>query len=364
MLIKACAQAIPTFAMSCFDITKSLCEEMGSMICRFWWAQQGNARKLHWLSWEVLTQPKSRGGLGFRDLHGFNIAMLARQAWRLLTVSDSLCARVLKAKYFPHSSILEAVPQPGISYTWRSILKGVELLKDGLIWRVGDGSNIDIWGDPWLSRDGTRQPSTPRGSCLLTRVSDLIDPVTMRWDEALVRDIFWPEDVPVILATPIRNDFEDYYAWHYDAKGLFSVKSAYQVYVKNKDNSSVGTSSEPAREEVEWKKIWKMPCQPKIQQFMWRLAHNSLPLKLNIKRSIDCDTLCVCCRRLDEDGCHLFLKCKEVKKLWREMGQELMRQRLLSCANAWEMIKELTSLKQEDQALLACMLWKVVGSSK
>jgi hypothetical protein len=38
ILIKACAQAIPTFAMSCFDLTKTLCDEMSTMICRFWWA--------------------------------------------------------------------------------------------------------------------------------------------------------------------------------------------------------------------------------------------------------------------------------------------------------------------------------------
>jgi hypothetical protein len=108
ILIKSCAQAIPTFAMSCFDLTKTLCDEMSTMICRFWWAQQEKENKMHWLSWEKLTRSKKDGGLGFRDLYGFNLAMLARQAWRMLIAPESLCARVLKAKYFPNSTILQA----------------------------------------------------------------------------------------------------------------------------------------------------------------------------------------------------------------------------------------------------------------
>jgi hypothetical protein len=139
ILIKACAQAIPTFAMSCFDLTKVLCDEIGMMICIYWWAQQDKENKMHWLSWETLTKPKNEGGLGFRDLYGFNMAMLARQGWRMLTNPDSLCARVLKARYFPNTSMLEATASAGISYSWRSILKGISLLKEGLIWRIGDG---------------------------------------------------------------------------------------------------------------------------------------------------------------------------------------------------------------------------------
>jgi hypothetical protein len=187
ILIKAIAQAIPTFVMSCFDLTKELCDEMSTLICRYWWAQHDKENKMHWLSWELLTKPKSEGGLGFRDLFGFNMAMLARQAWRMLTNPDSLCARVLKARYFPDSSILEASASNGISYTWRSILKGVKLLKEGLIWRVGDGSQINIWTDMWLNREGSRLPVTPKCQCLLSKVSELICPVTGQWDEELVR---------------------------------------------------------------------------------------------------------------------------------------------------------------------------------
>jgi hypothetical protein len=144
ILVKAVAQAIPIYTMSCFDITKTLCDELSAMVSRYWWSQQDKTNKIHWLSWEKLTLSKKKGGLGFRDLHFFNLAMLARQAWRLLTNPDNLCGKVLKAKYFPNSCSLECRAKDDISYSWRSILQGVELLKNGLIWRVGDGRQIRI----------------------------------------------------------------------------------------------------------------------------------------------------------------------------------------------------------------------------
>ena len=53
-LIKVVAQAIPSYAMSCFDLTKSLCDDIGRMICRFWWAQQDKENMVHWVSWDTI----------------------------------------------------------------------------------------------------------------------------------------------------------------------------------------------------------------------------------------------------------------------------------------------------------------------
>lgn len=48
ILVKAVAQAIPIFAMSCFDLTKTLCDDISSMVCRYWWNNQEEDRH-HWL---------------------------------------------------------------------------------------------------------------------------------------------------------------------------------------------------------------------------------------------------------------------------------------------------------------------------
>jgi hypothetical protein len=182
---------------------------------------------------------------------------------------------------------------------------------------VGNGANINIWSDPWLNRDDARYPITPRRQCILTKVQELIDPISGQWDYDLVKQTFYEVDVETILAIPIREDFEDFVAWQFDSKGIFSVKSAYKVYVRQRDGPQLSTSR-GLNGGLQWQNIWKLQCIPKVRQFVWRLAHNSLPLKRNIqRRGMECDTLCVCCRRLDEDGAHLFLKCKQVKNIWR-----------------------------------------------
>ena len=62
--------------------------------------------KMTWLSWEKVCTPKKEGGLGFRDLKVFNLALLAKQGWWLQTNMLSLAHRVLKARYFPDSDFL------------------------------------------------------------------------------------------------------------------------------------------------------------------------------------------------------------------------------------------------------------------
>jgi hypothetical protein len=149
VMIKSVAQVIPTYVMGVFKLSATLCDEMMQMTRYFWWGE-GGQRKVHWLAWEKLLLPKCLGGLGFRDMRLFNQALLARQAWCLIQHSDSLCAQLLKAKYYPCGDLIDTVFPSDTSAMWRSIEHGLDLLKKGLIWRVRSGTKIQIWRDHWI----------------------------------------------------------------------------------------------------------------------------------------------------------------------------------------------------------------------
>lgn len=133
VLLKSVIQAIPTFSMSCFLLTKKVCGQLTSCMAKYWWSSSIDKRSLHWISWDKLATPKEKGGMGFREFGNFNLALLGKHGWRFLTHPDSLCSRVLKGKYFPDSEFMQAGAPKSSSATWKAIIAGRKALDTGLI---------------------------------------------------------------------------------------------------------------------------------------------------------------------------------------------------------------------------------------
>lgn len=114
----------------------------------------------------------------------FNQALLAKQCWNLLTSSNTLIAKLLKALYHPHNHIVDAKIVRRSSPYWRRILWGRELLKEEIGWRVGDGSQISLRQDNWISgfsRFKLYQPDQIPNH--IVKFVDLIDRSSQNWDK-------------------------------------------------------------------------------------------------------------------------------------------------------------------------------------
>ena len=77
--------------------------------------------------------------MGFQDIHAFNLAMLAKQAWCLIHETHLLFYHVYKARYFPSCSFMDAELGANPSMVWRSLLQAHDVIWEGSIWQVGNG---------------------------------------------------------------------------------------------------------------------------------------------------------------------------------------------------------------------------------
>ena len=178
---------MPIHAMSCFRLPKTTCKNLTSAMATFWWCSHEDKGKIHWLSWDKLCVPKDRGSMGFKDINFFNQALLAKQAWRILSAHSSLLSRFLKSRFFSEKDFLTAPLGSRPSFAWRSILFGRDLLVKGLRHMVGDGKSLSVWSSPWLvDGDRMRIPLTKNSLIDLNlRVRDLLLDNSHHWNFSL-----------------------------------------------------------------------------------------------------------------------------------------------------------------------------------
>lgn len=78
VLLKSVVLAMPTYAMVCGKLPKTLCKDICIEMAIFWWRSNEDKKKIHWLGWKKMSEIKGKGGLAFKDLLDFNTAMLAK----------------------------------------------------------------------------------------------------------------------------------------------------------------------------------------------------------------------------------------------------------------------------------------------
>ena len=233
-----------------------------------------------------MSTSKMEGGMGFQDLRDFNLAMLAKQGWRMIQGCDSLLYKCFKARYFPRSSFLEAKESPGCSYVWRSLMAALPILRLGYCWRVGNGSSIRVVGDRWI-------PNHPTNTVIHLRqelvgelaVSELIDPELHAWRIDVIMSLFHKDDVEAICRIPLsQRSISNSIIWLHNKNGKFSVKSTYKLARRSQFHGDKAESLSGCVGKKIWPVLWKLKIPNKIKVFGWRACHDILPTYYNLSR--------------------------------------------------------------------------------
>ncbi|XP_024004501.1 uncharacterized protein LOC112081884 [Eutrema salsugineum] len=239
-------------------------------------------------------------------------------AWRLLKFPDTLFARLFKAKYFRDTSILYAKPQKNQSFGWSSILVGLDLIKKGIRFNVGSGSQIKAFSDNWLPSDPPRPARGLSSSTLL--VSDLINSTSniRSWNDEALDEHLEVEDKALAKSLFLSQETEcDKVFWHYTNHGEYSIRSGYYL-ARKLDELSNSMITPPHGDPGLKSKIWKLPILPKFKHFLWRIASKAISTASRLRtRGILLDPTCQRCGREEETINHLLFECPVSNMVWR-----------------------------------------------
>lgn len=283
----------------------------------------------------------NRGGVGFRDFRLFNQALLARQAWRLISRPDSLCAQVLKARYYPVGKLEDTVFTGNASSSWQAISYGLgmdEAFGFGVIIGYLDLSHINLFH---------------RRACVVSALCRT----------AGLAQYFVPADVEEIIkirASPRLE--EDVIAWGAGKLGMFTVKSAYQLAFDEMHRNSVASSSTLTNGGRScWNFIWQCGAPPTVKNFAWRLATDALPTwKNKHKIGLELSSRCPVCGMEEEDNFHPFLRCQfgrdlylAMAKIWRLPNPDSV------CRNGKEwLLIALAPLSELERCMMLMTFWR------
>ncbi|XP_074277307.1 uncharacterized protein LOC141600948 [Silene latifolia] len=129
-----------------FVLPKGVLDRVDAICRTFLWEGSTVHNKAPLIAWSKVCVPKKEGGLGLKNSHKWNIALIGKLVWWIAAKPDKLWVQWIHHVYLNNVSWQYYCPPPDISWYWRKICQVRDLLAEGFsdnVWSIGeDGYSV------------------------------------------------------------------------------------------------------------------------------------------------------------------------------------------------------------------------------
>lgn len=148
-LIASVLSSLQVLWSSVFILPKAVSDDIERIIRGFLWCQGEYKRGKAKVRWNEVCKPKKQGGLGFKDLYTWNVALMAKHVWNVASDKQSVWVRWIKAVKLKDRNFWDYKIPDSACWSWRIILKCRDVLRDYIVFRLGNGNKTSAWYDLW-----------------------------------------------------------------------------------------------------------------------------------------------------------------------------------------------------------------------
>lgn len=213
-LVISVLSSMHVFWSSVFILPISISKEIEKLLRGFLWCQGDLKHGKAKVSWKCICLPKEEGGLGLRRLDVWNMTLMSKHIWNIITHKESLWFRWIHSYHLSGRNFWEVQIKANASWGWRKLLLLRDKVKLHFLYKIGNGKNTSAWFDFWnacgplnfiSNRDITRA-----GFNRTSLVADMVGVNSWVWPDKWF--IKYPQLCQVLVPSIQRNK-NDHIVW-------------------------------------------------------------------------------------------------------------------------------------------------------
>jgi hypothetical protein len=315
-LIRSVLSSLQVYWSSIFVLPVSISNDIERLMRGFLWSHGILKRGKAKVNWIDVCKPRSQGGLGIKSLRTWNIALISKHVWNIVSGKNSLWVKWVSAyrlcdRRSAFRNFWDLPNAKDVCWSWKKILQFRDVIREHIVCKLGNGKDTSIWFDNWFPGGPLANFISKRDiyECdlnLNSKVSDVV--IRGEW----VWPVEWKDRFPVLFETPpplLISSRVDRVLWKTNAGATvpFSVKAVWMDLIEECP-------------VVSWYKlVWFSQCIPRHSFMLWLAINGKLRTQDRLGFGSPIGKLsCAFCQDVQDSHSHLFFECNYPLAVWNE----------------------------------------------